>query len=171
MLPGTLTVTPCSIQIGNDSQTYGTPVDLATDLGPTIAGVNGETLGITYTSDGDTATANAGTYDINGTLSDITGLASNYKLIPGTLTVIPATLTITALPQSIGNGSPLTQPTTANYGTVWTASGWQNSDAAISLTGCPRSRRLIHRWGCMPMVSSSPAPLMQITTSVTWQVI
>ena len=96
----TLDVTPATITIGNDTQTYGSPVNLATDLGTTIAGVNGETLGITYSSTGDTATANVGTYPITGVLSDGTGLASNYIVTNGTLTVNQAPISY-----SIGNDS------------------------------------------------------------------
>jgi hypothetical protein len=89
---GTLTVNPYAFTytIGNDSQTYGSPANLASDLGTTIStGVNGETLNIAYTSTGDTATALPGQYAITGTLSDDTGLLSNYSatLNPGTLTV------------------------------------------------------------------------------------
>jgi hypothetical protein len=97
---GTLTVNPASIShtIGNDSQTYGSPANLAADLGSTIAtGVNGETLDITYSSSGDTPTANVGTYAITGTLSNGTGLLSNYivTLNSGTLTVNPAQISYT----------------------------------------------------------------------------
>ncbi len=102
--PGALTVNqaPISYAIGNDSQTYGSPANLANDLGTTIAGVNGESLGITYSSTGDTATANVGTYAITGVVSDGTGLASNYDvtLTPGALTVNQAPISY-----SIGNDS------------------------------------------------------------------
>ena len=104
LTPGALTVNqaPISYAIGNDSQTYGSPANLANDLGTTIAGVNGETLGITYSSTGDTATANVGTYAITGVVSDGTGLASNYDvtLTPGALTVNQAPISY-----SIGNDS------------------------------------------------------------------
>ncbi|HJT31415.1 MAG TPA: hypothetical protein VJ783_05145, partial [Pirellulales bacterium] len=91
---GTLTVNPYAFTytIGNDSQTYGSPADLANDLGTTInTGVNGETLGITYASTGNTSTANAGSYDITGTLADGSGSLSNYTvtLNNGTLRVDP----------------------------------------------------------------------------------
>lgn len=96
--PADFTITKAAVtyQIQNDAQSYGTPADLAKDLGTTIAtGVNGETLNITYSSSGDTATANVGTYDIDGTPANGTGQVSNYKvtLTDGTLTVKPFALT------------------------------------------------------------------------------
>ena len=108
LTPGVLTVNPATITIGNDSQTYGSPANLATDLGTTIAGVNGETLGITYSSTGDTATANVGTYAITGVVSDGTGLASNYTVnsTPGTLTVDQAVVNYTIGIDSQTYGSP-----------------------------------------------------------------
>ena len=108
LTPGVLTVNPATITIGNDTQTYGSPANLATDLGTTIAGVNGETLGITYSSTGDTATANVGTYAITGVVSDGTGLASNYTVnsTPGTLTVDPAVVNYTIGIDSQTYGSP-----------------------------------------------------------------
>ena len=66
--PRVLTVNPATITIGNDTQTYGSPANLATDLGTTIAGVNGETLGITYSSTGDMERENVGAYAIPGGL-------------------------------------------------------------------------------------------------------
>ncbi len=89
---GTLTVNPDAFTytIGNDSQTYGTAANLGTVLGTTInTGVNGQTLGIAYSSSGDTSTADAATYSINGALSGGTGLMSDYSvtLISGALTV------------------------------------------------------------------------------------
>ena len=111
----TQTVNPAAISltIGNDSQTYGTPANFATDLGTTInTGVNGETLGITYSSTGDTATANVGTYAITGVVgTGGTGLASNYDvtLTPGVLTVNQAPISY-----SIGNDSQV-YGTPANF--------------------------------------------------------
>ena len=63
---GTLTVNKATLDytILDDAQTYGSPANLATALGTTIAGVNGETLDITYSSTGDTDTAAVGGYDI-----------------------------------------------------------------------------------------------------------
>src|SRR4029077_18427813 len=89
---GTLTVNKYafSYTIANDSQTYGTAANLATDLGTTInTGVNSQNLGIAYSSAGDTNTAHVGTYAITGVVSDGTGLASDYAvtLTNGTLTV------------------------------------------------------------------------------------
>ena len=102
---GTLTVNryAFSYTIGNDSQTYGTPANLAADLPATIStGVNGQTLGISYSSTGDTATASVATYAITGVVSNGTGLVSNYSvtLTNGTLTVNRATLTVTPSPNS-----------------------------------------------------------------------
>ena len=58
------------------------------------------------------------------------------------LNVTPATLIVTAMRQQIIYGSPLTQPTVANYSPngitgVWLAVGWQNGDTAASLTTLP----------------------------------
>ncbi|HJT30955.1 MAG TPA: hypothetical protein VJ783_02730, partial [Pirellulales bacterium] len=108
---GTLTVDPYAFTytIGNDSQTYGSPANLANDLGTTInTGVNGETLGITYASTGNTSTANAGSYDITGTLADGTGSLSNYTVMlnNGTLTVNPYAFTYAIGNDSQTYGSP-----------------------------------------------------------------
>src|SRR5208337_2984945 len=108
---GVLTVNPAAltVTIRNDSQTYGTAADLATDLGTTITtGVNGQTLDIAYSSSGDTNSAHAGTYAITGTLSDGTGLASDYAvtLNNGVLTVNPAALTVTIGNDSQAYGTP-----------------------------------------------------------------
>ncbi len=89
----TVTINPAVInyRIADDIQTQGTPADLASDLGTTIAGVNGETLDIAYSSIGDTTAADVGNYDITGVVSNGTGLVSNYtvNLTDGTLTVEP----------------------------------------------------------------------------------
>ena len=77
---GTLTVNPYAFTytIGNDSQTYGTPANLATDLGTTITtGVNGENL-TSPTAARATRTAHVGSYAITGVVSNGTGLASDY---------------------------------------------------------------------------------------------
>src|SRR5262249_46841841 len=88
-----------TFNIGNASQTYGTPADLAAQLGTTTITTpfNNETLDISYSSTGDTATADVNTYLITGNLSDGTGSASNYSvtLNPGTLTVNPANISYT----------------------------------------------------------------------------
>ncbi len=113
---GTLTVDPAVVNytIGTDSQTYGSPANLATDLGTTIAGVNGETLGITYSSTGDAATANVGTYAVTGVVgTGGTGLASNYIVTNGMLTVTPATLIVTANNTTMVLGGPV--PTFSAY--------------------------------------------------------
>ena len=66
--------------IADDSQTYGTPADFATDLGTTIdTGVNGENLDIAYTSSGDTDTADVGSYAIIGTVTNGTGWPATTK--------------------------------------------------------------------------------------------
>src|SRR5205823_1150086 len=93
---GTITPYAFSYTVGNDTQTYGAPANLAADLPGTIGtGVNGETVSISYTSAGDTAAAHVGSYDIIGTLSDGTGKASDYSdtLTPGSLTVSPYSFT------------------------------------------------------------------------------
>ncbi len=87
-----LTINPYAFtyQIGNDSQIFGYPADLAHDLGTTInTGVNSETLAIAYSSSGDNASAPVGTYFITGNLSNGTGKLSDYSptLKNGTLTV------------------------------------------------------------------------------------
>ena len=98
-VPGTLTVNKYafSYTIGNVSQTYGSPANLAADLGTTIkTGVNGQNLDIAYASSGDTATAAVGAYPITGTVSNGSGLLSNYSV-----TLNPGTLTVTTLAGSI----------------------------------------------------------------------
>jgi hypothetical protein len=102
LLRGTLTVNPyaCSYQIANDMQVAGTPANLATDLGTSIAtGVNGQALAIVYASTGNTATAAPGAYPITGTLANSTGLTSDYMvtLLPGVLTVTGAVSEILVL--------------------------------------------------------------------------
>jgi hypothetical protein len=112
---GALTVNPYAFTytIGNDSQIYGSPANLANDLPPTVpTGVNGETLDISYASSGDTATAPVGGYSITGTLSNGTGLLSNYNvtLNNGSLTVNQAGTSV-SLNSSVSNsshGAPVT---------------------------------------------------------------
>jgi RTX calcium-binding nonapeptide repeat (4 copies)/PKD domain len=119
---------PISFQIGNDSHNYGSTANLASDLPPTIPGIEGETLDIAYSSTGDIVTAHVNTYAITGVVSNGTGLASDYNvtLTPGTLTVNPAPISFT-----IGNDShavgtianlasdlPLTFPTSINGQTL-----------------------------------------------------
>ena len=119
----TLTVSPYQLiyTIGNDTQTYGSPANLAVDLPLTIAtGVNGEKLVITYSSVGDTVTASVGQYPITAILSDNSDLNSNYNvtLTNGTLTVAAATLTITA-----NNDSKIYGTAKTFGGTAFTATG------------------------------------------------
>ena len=132
---GTLTVNKDAFTytIANDSQTYGTAANLSKDLGTTIStGVNGQTLGIAYSSSGDTSSAHVATYAITGTLSNGTGQASDYAvtLKNGTLTVNPAALTITANNQS--KAYDQVNPTlTVGY------SGFVSGDTPASLTTAP----------------------------------
>ncbi len=89
----TFTINPAPIRytIGNDTQAYAYPANLAADLGASFStGINGETLDITYSSTGDTGTAPVGTYAISGVVSSGTGLLANYSvtLTNGTLTVL-----------------------------------------------------------------------------------
>jgi PKD domain len=133
LLSGTLTVNPYAFvyQIGNDSQTYGTPANLAHDLGTTInTGANSQNLDIAYNSPGDTASGSVGTYPITGTLSSGTGLLANYDvtLLNGTLTVLPATTTVGAGVSGPPDGV-LYQPRTFAF----TASGGP-TDAAAGFT-------------------------------------
>src|SRR5205807_2198836 len=114
--------------------------DLTTLLPAKIAGVNGETLSISYTSAGNTATAHVdrngdGTVDgldayaITGAVADGSGSVSNYDvtLHSGKLSVTPASLTITADNKTKFYGSAL--PTlTASY------SGFVNGETVASLT-------------------------------------
>jgi Ca2+-binding RTX toxin-like protein len=82
---------PISHTIGNDTQAYGYPANLAADLPSSFpTGVNGESLDISYSSNGDTSTAKPGTYDITGMVSNGSGLAANYcvNFTDGTLTVL-----------------------------------------------------------------------------------
>jgi MBG domain (YGX type) len=120
---GTLTVTKKAIShtIGNDSHLYGSTANLATDLGSTFnTGVNGENLGIAYSSTGNTNTASVGNYDITGVVSDGTGLASNYvvALTKGTLMVNKAPLTIKADDKTIVLHAALPQFTVTPTGFV-----------------------------------------------------
>ena len=65
---------------------------------------------------------------------------SNITYVYVDLTIIPANLTIIAMLQQISYGSPLVQPTVANYGTIWTVdtvNTWKNGDTAASLTTLP----------------------------------
>ncbi len=138
---GTLTVNPYAFtyQIGNDTQTYGTAANFASDLGTTInTGVNSQNLGIAYSSTGDTTTAHVqtGGYAITGTLSNGTGLTSDYNvtLKSGTLTVNPYAFTY-----QIGNDSQ-TYGTAANLASdlstkITTGVNGQNLGISYSSTG------------------------------------
>jgi ELWxxDGT repeat protein len=160
--PGTLTVTPYAFpyQIGNDSQTYGSPANLAADLGTVVTtGVNGETLTIAYGSPGDTATANAGPYPITGVISDGSGLATNYTvtLSDGTLTVNKADQTIAfgalggstygdpdfALGATASSGLAVTYTATANAQVYQNAQGtWM-----VHITGAGSATITAHQAG------------------------
>ena len=95
---GFLSVTPYefTVTIQNDHQTYGTPVNLAADLGTTITTPLNETLTIVY-SVHNTSTAHAGTYPITGFVSNGTGLTKDYTVLwnLGTLTISPAPISYT----------------------------------------------------------------------------
>ncbi len=108
--PGTLNVNKASVSytISNDSQIYGSPANLAKDLPATVAGVNGETLAITYSSSGDTSTAVVGNYAITGSLANGTGRLSDYEvtLTPGALTVNPDAFSYTIGNDNQTYGSP-----------------------------------------------------------------
>jgi autotransporter-associated beta strand protein len=134
-----------SVDIGNDSQFYGDPADLATDLPATIdTGINGETLGITYASSGDTTTAHVGGYDITGSLSDGSGLASNYDVTvnKGTLTVQKHAISYTiendtqtfGMPANLAADLPPTINTGVN-GETLSISYSSNGDTALAPDG------------------------------------
>ncbi len=109
---GTVNPYAFSYTIGNDSQTYGSPANVAADLAATLStGVNGEDLAITCSSSGDSATAAAGSYPITATVANGTGLISNYAvtLTSGTLTVNQATPMVSlSNVTGIFNNSPYT---------------------------------------------------------------
>ncbi len=111
--------------IDNLTQSYGSPLDLASSLGTTIQGINGETLAITYNSFGDSATAHAGSYDLTATLSNGSGLTSDYAvtLTNGTLTVNPFAFTY-----QIGSD-------TQTYGSVADLGGDLGSTIATGVNG------------------------------------
>ena len=93
---GTLTVNKATVNytIGNATKVFGQTINLATALGSSFnTGVNGETLGITYSSDGVPNAALVGSHAITGTVNDGSGSGSlsNYNV-----TVINGTLTVTA---------------------------------------------------------------------------
>gem|GEM_PF-2757821 len=93
----TISPAPISYTIGNDTQAYGWPANLAADLPSSFStGIHGENLDITYSSSGDASTAPVGTYAITGVVSNGTGLTSNYSvtLTSGTLTVLGPGVTV-----------------------------------------------------------------------------
>ncbi len=99
-VPGTLTVTPATltIDVGDDTKIYGDVYDLG-DVDYTVNGLrNGDTVTVSFSSDGAAATAEVGGYDIDVDAVDGQRIG-NYVInpdppVPGTLTVTPATLTI-----------------------------------------------------------------------------
>ena len=111
LTPGTLTVNPAPISftIGNDTHAFGSTANLAGDLPATfMTNVNGQTLGITYSSVGNTTTAFAGLYPITGALNNSgTGSASDYSV-----TLTPGTLTVTGVPPTV------TSPTVTGVGSL-----------------------------------------------------
>ncbi len=137
----TFTINPYAFtyQIGNASQTYGSPVNLATALGTTVStGVNGENLAIAYASTGDTATAHVvgSPYAITGSLSNGTGQLSDYSvtLKNGQLTVNPYAFTYQIGNASQTYGSPVNLAS-ALPGTVSTGVNGENLAIAYSSTG------------------------------------
>ena len=153
----TLTVSPyhLSYTIGNDTQTYGSPANLAADLPSSIAtGVNGEKLSIAYGSIGNAANVAVGMYDISANLSNNTGSASNYNvtLASGKLTVSPATLTITANDDSKVYGT-----VKALGGTAFTAIGLvtANGDSISSVSETSAGTVASAPVGISPIVPSA----------------
>ncbi|MGA2256854.1 MAG: Ig-like domain repeat protein, partial [Thermoguttaceae bacterium] len=138
-VPGMLKVNPYAFTyaIGNDSQIYGTPANLATALGTTIStGVSGQNLDIAYSSSGDTTTANVGSYSITGSVTSGSGLASNYSV---TLTNGALTVNKYAFSYTIGNDSQ-TYGTAVNLvtalgTTISTGVNGQNLDIAYASSG------------------------------------
>jgi hypothetical protein len=133
---GSLTVNPYAFtyQIGNVSQTYGSPANLAADLGTTIpTGINDETLAISYSSAGDAATANAESYPITGALADGTGQAADYTvtLTSGNLIVNPYAFTYQIGNDSQIDGNPANL--TADLGTT-ISTGVNGETLAIGYT-------------------------------------
>ena len=161
---GTLTVNPYAFTytIANDTQTYGTPANFATDLGTTIdTGVNGENLDITYNSSGDTDTADVGSYAIIGTITDGTGLASNYDvtLTSGTLTVNPYAFTYTIGNDSQTYGTPADLATDLGT-TIDTGVNGENLDIAYTSSGDTddrQCRQLRHHRAPSPTAPAWPA--------------
>ena len=138
---GALTVKPFAFTyvILNDSQTYGSPANFATDLGTIInTGINGENLDIAYSSTGDTAVAHvAGSpYAITGVLSNGTGTLSDYNvtLTDGALTVKPFALTYAILNDSQTHGKPANFVTDLGT-TINTGVNGENLDIAYSSIG------------------------------------
>jgi hypothetical protein len=120
----TINPAPLSYSIGNDTQAYGYPANLAADLPASFnTGINGETLDLSYTSSGDTSTAAVGTYAITAVVSNGTGLASNYnvQLTNGTLTVLGPGATV------VGTTLWLVGGTTSNDTIVVNPAGASNT--------------------------------------------
>ena len=136
---GTLTVDPYAFTytIGNDSQTYGTPANLATDLAATITtGVNGQNLAITYSSTGDTATAHVGSLRHHRRAVQRHRPASDYSvtLTNGTLTVNPYAFSYTIANDSQTYGTPANLASDLAT-TIDTGVNGQNLAIAYSSTG------------------------------------
>ena len=158
---GSLSVSPYAFTytIGTDTQTYGTPVNLATVLGTTInTGVNNQTLDIAYASTGDTITAQVGSYGITGTVSTGTGQSTDYAvtLKNGSLTVSPASLTITANNQTKVFGQTVTLA-----GTAFTEHGLINTDAITSVT--------LTSTGAAATATVSGSPYAIVPSASPWQ--
>jgi hypothetical protein len=156
---GSVTVTTASLSItaNNDTKVYGQAKTYgAGSTAFTSSGLkNSETIGsVTLSSTGAAATAGAGNYPI--VASAATGgtfTPSNYSITynDGTLAVSAATLTVTASSPTVTYGSAV--PTiTPGY------SGFQNSDAAASLTTqptCTTAYTVTSAVGSLPATSCS----------------
>ena len=132
----TISPAPISYTIGNDTQAYGWPANLAADLPSSFStGINGETLDITYSSSGDTSTATVGTYPIMGMVSNGTGLASNYSvtLTDGTLTVLGPGDTVVGSTLWIVGGTTTNDNVDVDpVGASWTGSTGVKVDATLN---------------------------------------
>jgi hypothetical protein len=125
---------PLTINIPNDTQTFGYPANLASDLGSTVAtGINGQTLNVAYASTGNTASAAVGSYAIAGTPSNGTALLSDYNvtLNPGTLSVVHFAVT-SVTPNASGVDFKLNAP--ASVSSLNLYDGENNAGQAIDLT-------------------------------------
>ena len=143
--PATLIVTAMRQQI-----IYGSPLTQPTVANYSPDGITGVWLAVGW-QNGDTAASlttlptvsttdiHVGTYTNGITIAGAVDPNYTFNYVAGNLTITPTTaaLTITALAQQITYGQALTQPTIADYGTVWTASGFLPGDSITTLTALP----------------------------------